>query len=383
MKKNQQKFKQRPTNKHPSSQATLPPQGQNDNLSTGGNGGGSGQDVADGGNGGGGGSGETGGSQTVDTDAIYFENIELEENEASPVPVEVIQYQEDMCRKFDGNWQNGECLCTESFTENNYIKCVSDANASIGAQVAIDTTVVAGAATTVTTQSKSDTSTATCGVVGKKECNSNYYVCASDSDCASDKLPANATAGHCWKSGSRSVCTATACKDGFEPKSGYCQKRAIADRNTDSQKSNTQTAQRPNNTNQKKSNTTNSDGSAKTGAPIQNKVAPTYSQEDVISTDFFKDEKSCLETVNRVFEKGIGATCVKNQENGKWDVVYTLHDGDPCTCPTGKRHEHDKTCKYGKFGSPHGSNPFVSFTCWAVTCDDGYHISDHICVEDQ
>lgn len=65
---------------------------------------------------------------------------------------------------------------------------------------------------------------ATCGVVGKKECNSNYYVCASDSDCTSDKLPPNATAGHCWKSGKRSVCTATDCKDDYTVSQGHCVK---------------------------------------------------------------------------------------------------------------------------------------------------------------
>ena len=110
---------------------------------------------------------------------------------------------------------------------------------------------------------------------------------------------------------------------------------------------------------------------------------PTYNPEDVISTNFFKDKESCLAAVNRIFDNGIGATCVYNPQNEKWDLVYTLHAGDPCTCPSGKVHEHDKTCKYGKFGSPYDNPPFVSFTCWAVTCEDGYHISDHICVEDR
>lgn len=94
----------------------------------------------------------------------------------------------------------------------------------------------------------------TCGVVGKKECNSNYYVCESDSDCTSDKLPANATAGHCWKSGSRSVCTATACKDTHEVSQGHCVKKKVVERN-DSAKSSTSTAQRPNTTEATKTNT--------------------------------------------------------------------------------------------------------------------------------
>ncbi|MCQ2568325.1 MAG: hypothetical protein MJ163_01875, partial [Alphaproteobacteria bacterium] len=94
----------------------------------------------------------------------------------------------------------------------------------------------------------------TCGVVGEKECNSNYYVCKSNSDCTSDKLPANATAGHCWKSGSRSVCTATACKDTHEVSQGHCVKKKVVERN-DSAKSSTSTAQRPSTTEATKTKT--------------------------------------------------------------------------------------------------------------------------------
>ena len=65
-----------------------------------------------------------------------------------------------------------------------------------------------------------DASTATCGVVGKKDCHSNYFVCNSDSDCTSDKLPDHATEGHCWNK----KCTATKCESKYEPYQGYCKK---------------------------------------------------------------------------------------------------------------------------------------------------------------
>ncbi|MBR4507834.1 MAG: hypothetical protein IKP24_04885, partial [Alphaproteobacteria bacterium] len=69
-----------------------------------------------------------------------------------------------------------------------------------------------------------------CGGVGQKECNGSYYVCAKDSDCIKERLPSNATAGHCVAAGrgGYKVCTATACGGDFEVKSGYCQKKGAA-----------------------------------------------------------------------------------------------------------------------------------------------------------
>ena len=294
-------FEEKPTEV----QTTTPPQRNNPVLSSngsgnngsdgnGGDGNGQSGGTSDGDNGAGG-SDEKGDSSIVDIADISFEEYEFESAEFDETAdVAVIEYEKsEMCRKFDGNWQNGKCLCTNSFTSNQYIECVQDTNAPT---VTTNAPVVATASTAVVattatnsgtnidgTSSSTATSTtrsnnsqqksgddntvavatqpsetqqsnsgnsettvttsqteATCGVVGKKECNSNYYVCASDSDCTSDKLPANATAGRCWKSGSRSVCTATACKDGFEPTSGYCKKREVADRNTNAQKTNNQ-----------------------------------------------------------------------------------------------------------------------------------------------
>ena len=66
-----------------------------------------------------------------------------------------------------------------------------------------------------------------CGGVGQKECNGSYYVCRNNADCVKGKLPSYATAGHCVSAGRSgyNVCTATACSDDYELKSGYCQKK--------------------------------------------------------------------------------------------------------------------------------------------------------------
>lgn len=204
-----------------------------------------------------------------------FDDITELDEEVEPLPEAIITYEKQRnCQKSNGQWIDGTCVCQDSqYTPDVSGKCVYNFGGinqptvipvlpndttgvnSDGSQTNSSVTPTNVAAqTNPNIDASQQTDTPTCGVVGKKECNSNYYVCASDSDCTSDKLPANATAGHCWKSGSRSVCTATACKDGFEPKSGYCQKRAIADRNTDSQKSNTQTAQRASTTEAKQNN---------------------------------------------------------------------------------------------------------------------------------
>ena len=188
-------FEEKPTEV----QTTTTPQHNNQVLS----GNGSGNNGSDGnGDNGGGGSDEKGDSSIVDIDDMSFEDEFESADLDEETDVTVIQYQEDMCRKFDGNWQNGKCLCTNSFTSNQYIECVQDTNAPT---VTTNTPVVATASTAVvaatatnsgnskTTVTASQTE-ATCGVVGKKECNSDYYVCASDKDCTSDKLPANATA---------------------------------------------------------------------------------------------------------------------------------------------------------------------------------------------
>jgi len=372
-------FEEKPTEV----QTTTPPQRNNPVLSS--NGSGNNGSDGNGGDGNGGdGNGQSGGtsdgdngagdsdekgdSSIVDITDTSFEGDEFESAEFDEITdAAVIEYEKsEMCRRFYGNWEDGQCFCTNSFTSNQYIECVQDTNAptvttSAPVVATASTAVVATTATNSSTNindSSADSSTsqtktsspaaavvtntdktktkansdtlkpdtnsnpsdnsnnqngnddsqetqnqqsnlyeknceknggkinkqgtcicpdgsaanitgdclnpntfdndtsnldapnndktissqteATCGVVGKKECNSNYYVCASDSDCTSDKLPANATAGHCWKSGSRSVCTATACKDGFEPTSGYCKKREVADRNTNAQKTNTQ-----------------------------------------------------------------------------------------------------------------------------------------------
>ena len=118
--------------------------------------------------------------------------------------------------------------------------------------------VTANAATNATS------TTSNCGNVGQKECTGKYkyYVCETNDDCTSEKgtLPSNATTGHCVSADREGykICTATACENPYEPKSGYCQKRAISDRNTDSQKSNTQTAKRANNTGRTTQQNTNS-----------------------------------------------------------------------------------------------------------------------------
>ena len=144
---------------------------------------------------------------------------------------------EKNCEKNDGEINDqGTCICPDGSAANitgDCLKPIDDPNND----------------ETISSQTK-----LTCGVVGKKECNSNYYVCASDSDCTSDKLPANATVGHCWKSGSRSVCTATACKDTHEVSQGHCIKKKVVERN-DSAKSSTSTAQRPNTTEATKTKT--------------------------------------------------------------------------------------------------------------------------------
>ena len=255
-------------------------------------------------------------------DDLLIEEVE----ETSSVPPEVASYeQERLCRKFDGKWEDGQCFCTPTFTQNNHITCINRQigngpteviskkaqvtgqelasaepvnnnfvwngtnsndsstgssttqakNASPAAAVGTgadgtkansdtlkqdtnsnpsdnsnkqnsndDSQKIASSQEDQKQQNNSNdslnnqtpqqqTQEQTCGVVGKKECNSNYYVCKTDSDCTSDKLPANATAGHCWKGDGRSVCTATACKDPYEPKSGYCQKKAVIERNSD------------------------------------------------------------------------------------------------------------------------------------------------------
>ncbi len=331
-------FEEKPTKV----QTTTPPQRNNPVLSS--NGSGNNGSDGNGGDGNGqsggtsdadngaGGSDEKGDSSIVDIADISFEEYEFESAEFDETAdVAVIEYEKsEMCRKFDGNWQNGKCLCTNSFTSNQYIECVQDTNAPT---VTTNAPVVATASTAVVattatnsgtnidgTSSSTATSTtrsnnsqqksgddntvavatqpsetqqsnsgnsettvttsqteATCGVVGKKECNSNYYVCASNSDCTPDKLPANATAGHCWKSGSRSVCTATACKDSFEPTSGYCKKREVADRNTNAQKTNTSTTQRPNYATKSTQQNTNSN------------AVVGYNADG--SCDIYKDEK--------------------------------------------------------------------------------------------
>lgn len=267
-----------------------------------------------------------------------FDDGLLEVEEAPSVPPEIASYeQEQLCRNFDGNWEDGQCFCTLKFNQNNYIKCINRQIGNGSTEVISKKTQVAGqelvpaepvdndfvwnennindssadlstpqaqtgspAAAVGTVADKTETKTysdtdkqdtnsnprdnsnnqndnensqkivssqedqkqqtqeQTCGVVGKKECNSNYYVCASDSDCTSDKLPANATAGHCWKSGSRSVCTATACKDTHEVSQGHCVKKKVVDRNTNAQKTNTSSPQRANNTGRTTQQNTNS-----------------------------------------------------------------------------------------------------------------------------
>ena len=89
-----------------------PPQDNFKNLS---NGGGSGQSGdGDGGNGNNGGSGQSGGSDGSNGGGSG------ETDDAA-----VIEYEKsEMCRKFDGNWQNGECLCTKTFQSNEYITCM-------------------------------------------------------------------------------------------------------------------------------------------------------------------------------------------------------------------------------------------------------------------
>ena len=191
---------------------------------------------------------------------------------------------------------NGTCVCQDSqYTPDESGKCVY-VFGSINQPTVIpvlpnDTTGVnsdgsqtnssvtptnVAAQTNPNIDASQQTDTPTCGVVGKKECNSNYYVCASDSDCTSDKLPANATAGHCWKGDGRSVCTATDCKTGYTVSQGHCVTSQVTNRNTDSQKSNTQTAQRPNNTNQKKSNTTNNSNLSKQDMSKNGTFAKAY-----------------------------------------------------------------------------------------------------------
>lgn len=277
-----------------------PPQDNNQDLSSGGNGDGNGQSggISDDNNDAGG-SDEKGDSSIVNIADISFEEDEFESAEFDETAdAAVIEYEKsEMCRKFDGNWQNGKCLCTNSFTSNQYIECVQDTNAptvTISAPMTTTAGIITNSSTNIDDTSSSTTTSitgsndpqqktggntpaavattqhsnssnlettitasqtkATCGVVGKKECNSNYYICESDKDCTNDKLPANATAGRCWKGDGRSVCTATACKDTHEVSQGHCVKKKVVERN-DSAKSSTSTAQRPNTTEATKTNT--------------------------------------------------------------------------------------------------------------------------------
>lgn len=218
--------------------------------------------------------GNVGGDDESNFDFDFGDITELDE-EVEPLPEPVITYEKQQnCKTSNGQWINGTCVCQDSrYTPDVSGKCVYNFGGinqptvipvlpndttgvnSDGSQTNSSVTPTNVAAqTNPNIDASQQTDTPTCGVVGKKECNSNYYVCASDSDCTSDKLPANATAGHCWKSGSRSVCTATACKDTHEVSQGHCVKKKVVDRNTNAQKSNTQTAQRASTTEAKQNN---------------------------------------------------------------------------------------------------------------------------------
>lgn len=255
-----------------------PPQDNNPNLSSGSNGDDNGQygDISDDNNDAGD-SDEKGDSSIVDIADISFEEDEFEETD--DIPDEAVQYEEKQknCTNSNGEWKNGVCTCKDkNYTLDASGKCVINFGGTNIADKYTKPTVVPAVTQKVeqnkdnndsneeaspntgdspdnqTTQQQ--TQGQICGVVGKKECNSNYYVCESDDDCTSDKLPANATAGRCWQSGNRSVCTATACEAGFKLTYGYCKKSEVAGRNTNAQKTNTPSPQRANTTNGKTTN---------------------------------------------------------------------------------------------------------------------------------
>ena len=104
--------------------------GNNGSDGNGGDGNGQSGGTSDGDNGAGG-SDEKGDSLIVDIDDISFEEDEFESVEFDETAdAAVIEYEKQQnCKNSDGNWQNGKCLCTKSFTPNQYIECVQDTNA--------------------------------------------------------------------------------------------------------------------------------------------------------------------------------------------------------------------------------------------------------------
>lgn len=85
----------------------------------------------------------------------------------------------------------------------------------------------------------------------------------------------------------------------------------------------------------------------------------------------FASEQSCRTQANIISDNGI--ECEYNSDSKKWDLVYTIHDGDVCSCdPSKMGQDNAQTCKYKKMMDYH-------FECIAATCKSGYKISQYMC----
>ena len=185
-------FEEKPTEV----QTTTTPQRNNPVLSSNGSGNngsdGNGQSgsTSDGVNGAGG-SDEKGDSSIVDITDTSFEEDEFESAEFDEAAdAAVIEYEKsEMCRKFDGNWQNGKCLCTNSFTSNQYIECVQDTNMPT---VTTNAAKVAAAGTVINSGTNTDTATSSSATMHR---NSNTTSKSDDDNNVNNNSKASDNAG--------------------------------------------------------------------------------------------------------------------------------------------------------------------------------------------
>jgi hypothetical protein len=211
---------------------------------------------------------------------------ELEEEEASPLPKAVKQYN---CEKSNGEWSNDVCTCREpdlmpdadgrciiskNVVKNNQTDNTSDdwepelieeeASDAPAAPTTNDKTreknckdtggIPSGYGTCICPYGQKEEAltgncvkdvSKDCDILGKKECESEYKICeinGQTKECTGDMLPNYATSGHCVKSprGDHKICTATACdtakgyelaKNSKDESQGHCTKKVVQERN--------------------------------------------------------------------------------------------------------------------------------------------------------